>query len=120
MTTSHNYGIQTDGSYVQIGNVAIGTGATASSTTDSSAADTAGTVRIQELLDRIQQAILTHAAELAEANNALRDTLDLRNEFATPEPDRTRIMDTMRHLARLVSPAAAVAGIVANLHDILG
>jgi CHASE3 domain sensor protein len=109
--TSDDHSVHIGGNAIVPGQVASGERVT--QTQHITAADpqlTAAFVRLEGLLDE-------HAAELAEPDKARRDLADVRAEAAEPAPDRDRISDSLKRLARRVAAVGGLAEAVQLLAD---
>ncbi|TDB81871.1 hypothetical protein [Micromonospora sp. KC721] len=106
-----NYGIQQSGGTSQVGNQAVGPGASATGgslhATAPPAVDVAGLLRqLTEVVDRHRGALPEPAVTVA---------AQVRAELSRPEPRPARVAELLRRLAELAAPVAPVAAAVTEV-----
>jgi hypothetical protein len=73
--------------------------------------------QLNDALDRLEQLLDRHAADLAEPDKARRDLADVRAEVAEPEPDKDRISDSVKRLTARVASVGALAEAVRQIAE---
>jgi hypothetical protein len=75
--------------------------------------------RIVAAFDRVEALLDKYAADLAEPDKARRDLADARAEAGEPAPDRDRISDSLKRLARRVATVGVLTEAVQILAEVL-
>ncbi|MFI7078546.1 hypothetical protein ACIBO1_14760 [Micromonospora sp. NPDC049903] len=108
--TSANYGIQQSGGVSQVGNQAVGPGASA---VGGALWATAPGVDVPALVTRLVEVLDRHRDELDAPARAV--ATELRAQLARPHPEPARVTALLQRLAALATPVAPVASAVTEV-----
>ncbi|GAQ57413.1 hypothetical protein [Streptomyces acidiscabies] len=108
-----NQGVVQYGGTSNVGNQAIGPGATAYSGTVSFQSFDAG--RTAELLARVEELLALHQAQLTDPESTSRELRRLREELAEPEPEPGVVRRALTRLNDFVQPVTPLVVAVGQL-----
>ncbi|WP_416973012.1 hypothetical protein [Streptomyces sp. 4F14] len=108
-----NQGVVQYGGTSNVGNQAIGPGATAYSGTVSFESFDAG--RSMQLLDRVEELLVLHRAQLPDQEGTTHQLVRLREELAEPEPEPGVVRRALTRLNDFVQPVTPLVVAVGEL-----